>query len=64
MNRVFISFDFDVFLPIVTCCRDSMDIIDISFCPFEMVSEPNTTTTLSQAMSNSFLLIYLLLIFI
>ncbi|CAF5209159.1 unnamed protein product, partial [Rotaria magnacalcarata] len=41
----YISLDPGVFLPIATCLRDSMGIIDSKFWTFNTPSEPNTTVT-------------------
>ncbi|CAM4753112.1 unnamed protein product [Rotaria magnacalcarata] len=45
----YISLDPGVFLPIATCLRDSMGIIDSKFWTFNTPSEPNTTVTTSTS---------------
>jgi hypothetical protein len=52
-EQYFVSLDPGVFLPIATCFRDSMGIIDPLFWPFQTASEPNITMTTSTTTQSS-----------
>lgn len=52
-QQYYVSMDPGVFLPISTCLRDSMGIMDADFWPFETPWEPSTTTETTSTTESS-----------